>query len=199
MRLFKYFVALAALLVASSPAFADIALPKSPTPLPNAEIRKDLPDVKMTIQRVEGLREARLQIPRSQLGRMNELAGVAQGSAGVAQGGAFRGVGAVIAGLFLSLSVVLTGLLLVRSRRGAALGRAAAVLTACACAAGLTAVAVYANAGLPGWQPQNPGTLTRAASGKPLTGWIRVEVVEEGNEIKLLVPAKTQGGGEEEE
>jgi hypothetical protein len=199
MRLFKYFVALAALLLASSHAFADIALPDKSRPPRNSEIRKDLPDVKMTIERVEGLREVRLQIPRSQLGRMNESAGVGQGGAGVAQAGTLRGAGTVVGGFFLSLSVVLTGLLLVRSRRGAALGRAAVVLLVCVCAAGTAAVAVYANAGLPGWQPQNPGTLTRAASGKPLTGWIRMEVVEEGHEIKLLIPAKSQGGGDEEE
>jgi hypothetical protein len=199
MRLFKHFAALAALLFAASPVFADIALPKRPqAPRADGEIRKDLPDVKMTIERVEGLREARLQIPRSQLGRMNESAGVNVGGAGVAQAGALKGAGTVVAGFFLSLSVVLTGLLLVRSRRGAALGRAAAVVLLCACAAGAAAVAAYANAGLPGWQPQNPGTLLKAGSGKPLTGWIRMEVVEEGYEIKLLLPAKSQGGGEEE-
>jgi hypothetical protein len=199
MRLFRHFAALAALLFATSNAFADIAAPRSPTPQPKSAIRTDLPDVKLTIERVEGLREARLQIPRSQLGRMNELAGVEQGGAGVAQAGTFRGAGTVVAGFFLSLSVVLTGLLLVRSRRGAALGRTAAVLLVCAGAAGAGAVVTYANAGLPGWRPQNPGTLVKAAPGKPLTGWIRMEVVEEGYEIKLLIPAKSQGGGEEEE
>ncbi|HEX8501698.1 MAG TPA: hypothetical protein VF659_14030 [Pyrinomonadaceae bacterium] len=199
MRPFRHFAALALLLVAASPALADIALPRREKAHRDDEIRTDLPDVKMTIQRVEGLREARLQIPRSQLGRMNELAGVTQGGADSARAGTFRGAGTVVAGLFLSLSVVLTGLLLVRSRRGAAVGRAAAVLLVCACAAaGLAAVAAYANAGLPGWQPQNPGTLTKAAPARPLAGWVRVEVVEEGYEIKLLVPAKSQGGGEEE-
>src|SRR5215210_7630139 len=112
MRLFKHFAALAALLFAASPVFADIALPDRPKP-PRAdgEIRKDLPDVKMTIERVEGLREARLQIPRSQLGRMNQVAGATEGGAGVAQAGAFKDAGTVVAGFFLSLSVILTGLL----------------------------------------------------------------------------------------
>ena len=199
MRLFKYCAALAALLFVASNAFADIALPNDKRPHANNEIRKDLPDVKMSIERVEGLREARLQIPRSQLGRMNELAGLGQVGAGLTQTGTLRGAGTVVAGFFLSLSVALTGLLLVRSRRGAAVGRAAAVLLVCVCAAGAAAVVTYANAGLPGWQPQNPGTLTKAAPAKPLSGWIRMEVVEEGYEIKLLLPAKSQGAGDEEE
>ena len=69
MRLFRQLAALALLLAAASPAFADIALPKRPGADPN-EIRRDLPTARMTIERVEGLREARLQIPRSRLQEM---------------------------------------------------------------------------------------------------------------------------------
>ena len=195
MRLFKFCAALALLLVAVSPAFADVAPPPKERAHRDNEVRTDLPDVKMTIQRVEGLREARLQIPRSQLGRVATAAGVGQGGTGLS----LRGPGTVVAGVFLSLAVVLTGLLLVRTRRRVALGRAAAALVVCACAAGLWAVSAYANAGLPGWQPQDPGTLIKAGADKPLAGWIRVEVVEEGHEIKLLVPARSQKIGEEEE
>ena len=193
MRPFKLCAALVLLLVAASAAFANIAPPPKEKKHRNDEVRTDLPDVKMTIQRVEDLREARLQIPRSQLGRFANAAGVNAGDAGPAPGAA----GTVVAGVFLSLAVVLTGLLLVRTRRRVALGRAAAALSVCALALGVWAVSAYANAGLPGWQPQDPGTLIKAASDKPLAGWIRVEVVEEGYEIKLLVPAKWQREGEE--
>lgn len=200
MRLFKHFAALAALLFASSPASADIALPKSPTPTPPAvgEIRRDLPYSQMTIERVEGLREARLQIPRTQLRWMNGMAGEA-GAVSGARPGPLGGTGTVVGGLFLSLSVILTGLLLVRSRRGLAAGRVAAALLACVCAAVLAGVAAYANAGPPpGYRAQNPGTLIRAASAGTLSGSIRIEVVEEGTELKLLLPAKSpKGGGEE--
>jgi len=195
MRLFKQLAPLALLLCAVSPALADVAPPPKERAHREKEIRTDLPDVKMTIQRVEGLREARLQIPRSQLGRFANQAGGVRGGADSALGGA----GTVVAGVFLSLAVVLTGLLLVRTRRRVALGRAAAALSVCALAVGVWVVSAYANAGLPGWQPQDPGTLIKAASDKPLAGWIRVEVVEEGFEIKLLVPAKAQREGEEEE
>ena len=200
MRLFKHFAALAVLLLASSPALADIALPDRPKPPRNSEIRRDLPHSRMTIERVEGLREARLQIPRTQLRWLNGMAGEGS-SAGVTQSGPLGGASTIVGGIFLSLSVVLTGLLLLRSRRrGVRLGRAAVAVLVCACAAGLAAVATRANIAPPqGYRPQDPGTLIKAVSGQALRGSIRVEVVEEGNEIKLLVPAKTQRANGEEE
>jgi hypothetical protein len=205
MRPFKHFAAVAALLLfASSNAFADIALPKppkAPSYSPNdGEIRRDLPYSRMSIERVEGLREARLQIPRSQLERLGVAAGTVGG--GGPHASSARTFGTVVAGLFISFGVALTGLMLLRSRRrGMGVGRAtAAALVACACAAGLAGVAAYANAGPPpGYHQQDPGTLVRAASGGALAGSIRVEVVEEGTEIKLLVPAKARARGGEEE
>ncbi|HJQ34412.1 MAG TPA: hypothetical protein VJ866_19685 [Pyrinomonadaceae bacterium] len=199
MRLFKYPAALALLLfVAASPAFADIALP-NPKPNRVSEVRTDLPFSRMTIERVDGLAEVRLQIPRSQLSRMSAAAGLEEPPT---RSGMMNGASTAVAGVFLSLAVVLTGVLLVRSRRrGAAVGRAAAALVVCATVAGLGVVAAYANAGLPppGSTAQNPGTLIKAASKQPLKGSIRIEVVEDGTEIKLLVPAKSQWSGDDEE
>jgi hypothetical protein len=197
MRLRKQLAALALLLAAASPAFADIALPKRPGADLN-EIRRDLPAARMTIERVEGLREARLQIPRSRLQEMGLAAGI---EAGGAQGAGFKSAGTIVGGAFISLAVVLTGLLLVRSRRGLRVGRAAAGLALCACAVAVAAVTAYANlAPPPGLRPQNPGTLVKAVTGAPLSGAIRVEVVDEGTEIKLLVPARARNErGDEEE
>ena len=197
MRLFRQLAALVLLLAAASPAFADIALPKKPGANPN-EIRRDLPTARMVIERVEGLREARLQIPRSRLQEMGLAAGI---EAGGGQSASLKSTGTVIGGLFISLAVVLTGLLLVRSRRGLRVGRAAAVVALCVLAAGAAAVVTYANvAPPPGLRPQDPGTLVKAVTGAPLSGAIRVEVVDEGYEIKLLVPARARTGkGDEEE
>jgi len=202
MRLFKFPAALALLLVvAASPAFADIAPPPGTRTKAErlGEVRRDLPYSQMSIERVEGLREARLQIPRSQLAGMGLAAGLEQPSA---PSGVWKGAGTAVAGLFLSLAFVLTGVLLVRSRRrGVAVGRAAAVTVACVCAAGLAAVAAYANIAPPqGYRPQDPGTLIKAVSGQALKGSIRIELVEDGTEVKLLVPARSQRAkGEEEE
>jgi hypothetical protein len=199
MRLFKHFAALAVLLLASSPALADIALPNRPKPPRNNDIRRDLPHSRLTIERVEGLREARLQVPRTHLRWMNGAAGEGSNVTG-SLSGPLGGAGTVVGGVFLSLSVVLTGLLLLRSRRrGLRLGRAAVALLVCVSAAGLAGVAAYANAGPPpGYYTQDPGTLIKAASLGTLSGSIRIEVVEEGAELKLLIPAKTPKGDEEE-
>jgi len=190
-------LALALLLAAAAPAFADIALPKKPGADPN-EVRRDLPTARMVIERVEGLREARLQIPRSRLQEMGLAAGIDTGGG---QAASLRSAGTIIGGIFISLAVILTGLLLVRSRRGLRVGRVATAVALCVCAAGAAAVAAYANvAPPPGLRPQDPGTLVRAVSGAPLAGSIRVEVVDEGYEIKLLVPAKPRSNkGDEEE
>ena len=151
----------------------------------------------MTIERVEGLREARLQIPRAQLERMNAAAGIETGGG---QAASLKSAGTIVGGVLLSLAFVLTGLLLVRSRRRGAFGRATAAVVLCACAAGVAAVAAYANAPAPHYRQQDPGTLVRAVTGAPLAGSIRVEVVDEGTEIKLLVPARARTGrGDEEE
>jgi hypothetical protein len=196
MSLFRKLAACALLLAAAPPAFADIALPKPPS-RNNNEVRYDLPFTRMTIERVEGLREARLQIPRSQLERMNAAAGIEGGGA---QSASLKSAGTVVGGVFLSLAFVMTGLLLVRSRRRVALGRATAAVVACACVAGVAAVVTYANAPAPHYRQQDPGSLVRAVTGAPLAGSIRVEVLDEGTEIKLLVPAKARNGkGEEEE
>lgn len=197
MRLFKNLAALAVLLAAASPAFADIALPKRPADNPN-EVRRDLPTARMSIERVEGLREARLQIPRSRLQELRLTAGIETDGA---QSSSLKSAGTVVGGIFISLAVVLTGLLLVRSRRGLRVGRAAAAVALCVCAAGAAAVAAYANAAPPpGLRPQDPGTLVKAVTGAPLAGSIRVEVVDEGYEIKLLIPSKARTGrGDEEE
>src|SRR5215207_8407641 len=99
MRLFKQLAALALLLAAASPALADIALPKKPG-ADNNEIRRDLPAARMTIERVEGLREARLQIPRSRLQELNLAAGV---GGGAGQAATFKSAGTVVGGVFISL------------------------------------------------------------------------------------------------
>lgn len=197
MRLFKHFAALALLLFAAAPVCADIALPRNNNQRPAGEIRSDLPFTRMTIERVEGLREARLQIPRAQLERLNAAAGVEGGGS---MSASFKTAGTIMGGLFISLAVVLTGLLLLRSRRRVALGRATAALFVCACAAGVAGVVAYANAPAPRYRVQSPGTLVRAVTGAPLAGSIRIEVVEGGDEVKLLVPAQARSGrGDEEE
>src|SRR5438270_11405185 len=117
----KHFHALAIavllLLVAASPALADVALPdKKKLDKPDA-VRTDLPFSRLTIESVQGLREARLQVPHNILVKLSPEPSHVAGSMDGTTPGAFRTLSTVVAGLFLSLSVVPAGLLLVRSRR----------------------------------------------------------------------------------
>jgi hypothetical protein len=186
------------LLVTVSPALADVALPDSKKVEKPDAIRTDLPFSRMTIESVAGLREARLQVPRSLLGKLTPAPAGIAGSLDGARPFAFGTAGTIIAGLFIALMFVLAGLLLVRSRRRVA-GRAVAAVLVCVFASAAAAVAAYANAAPPvGWRAQNPGTLLKAVSDRSLAGSVRVEVVEDGYEIKLLVPAKEWKGDEEE-
>jgi hypothetical protein len=199
MRHFRTFAAATLLLlVVASPALADIAPPDRKVERPDA-IRTDLPFGRMTIESVEGLREARLQVPRDILAKLAPAPSSAAGLLDGDQPGAFRNVSTVVAGLFLSLSLVLAGLLLVRSRRRVA-GRAIAAALVCVVAAAAAVVAAYANAAPPPrLRVQDPGTLRKAVSGKPLAGSVRVEVVDVGSDIKLLVPARDSKGDDDEE
>jgi hypothetical protein len=199
MRLLHACAAAALLLVFITPALADVAVPRRNNVERPDAVRTDLPYGRMTIERVPGLREARLQVPRDILAKLTPAQPGAAGLVDGAQPGGFKALGTVVAGLFLSLSVVLAGLLLVRSRKKLA-SRAAAAALLCVFAAAAAAVAAYANAAPPpAWRAQDPGTLLKAASGKPLAGSVRVEVVETGSDIKLLVPAREDGKGDDEE
>ena len=186
------------LLVAVSPALANAGLPDNKKVEKPDAIRTDLPFSHMTIESVAGLREARLQVPRALLGKLTPAPAGVAGSADGARPDAFKTVSTVVAGLFISLSFVLAGLVLVRSRRRVA-GRAVAAVLVCVVASAAAAVAAYANAAPPvGWRAQDPGTLLKSVSDRPRDGSVRVEVVEDGYEIKLLVPAKEWKGDEEE-
>ena len=189
------------LLLAVSPALADVAPPdhkKAPKP---GDIRTDLPFMHMTILPVEGLREARLQVPRDLLSKLPAAPASVAGSVDGARPFAFGTVSTVVAGLFISLSFVLAGLVLVRSRRRVA-GRAMAAMLVCVVASAAAAVAAYANAAPPppvGRRAQDPGTLLKLVpDGMVRGGQIRIEVVEEGYGITLLVPTKEWKGDEEE-
>jgi len=187
------------LLLAVSPALADVAPPDNKKAQKPDAIRTDLPFSHMTILPVPGLREARLQVPRALLGKLPAAPAGVAGSVDGARPDAFKTVSTVVAGLFLSLSIVLAGLVLVRSRRRVA-GRAVAAVLVCVVTAAAAAVAAYANAAPPvGWRAQDPGDLLKIApDGRAREGHVRVEVVEEGYDIILLVPEKKWKGDEEE-
>jgi len=184
-RRFNY-LALAALLLATAVnAFADVRVPdrdknKSPKVQPfSAQMMID-PNTKSS--------EARLLIPREVLQQMR--AGLdgedARGSAL-----AFFNTGGaqtVVAGLFLSLALAFGGLWLVRSRGQRRLGPAALCLAALALC-GVAATAAYANAGPPPVaRSLTSKILIQDAKWYGVYGQVKVEVVDDNNQITLVLP-----------
>ena len=184
-RRFNY-LALAALLLATAVnTFADVRVPdkdknKSPKVSPfTAQMMID-PNTKSS--------EARLLIPREVLQQMR--AGLdgedARGSAL-----AFFNTGGaqtVVAGLFLSLALAFGGLWLVRSRGQRRLGPAALCLAALALC-GVAATSVYANAGPPPVaRSLTSKILIQDAKWYGVYGQVKVEVVDDNNQITLVLP-----------
>ncbi|HVF50780.1 MAG TPA: hypothetical protein VNA19_11875 [Pyrinomonadaceae bacterium] len=135
--------------------------------------------------------EVRLQIPREMLKQLRAQAGTQDETNAATTSGGFNLPPAqtVLAGLFLSLSFITGGFLMLRSRRRSTAQRAAFALVACVLGGAALATVSHANIGPPRLPPLDAGTLVQAApNGTALKGSVRVEVVSEGNEIKLIIP-----------
>lgn len=193
MRTWLYCVAILMFVLTTAPtSLADIALPpenrntnKSAT---KARIDR-LPSTGMVIERRKlETPEVRLQIPKSMLEQLRAegLTGGDASNQTAAATGSVRPFQTIIAGLFLSLSVAFAGLWLVRSRRRPAnrLAVTAIVTLASTC---VLATLGYANI-RPPVRHVDAGTLPRAVTNESLSGKVRVEIVSEGSEIKLLLP-----------
>ncbi|HVF56342.1 MAG TPA: hypothetical protein VM934_09340 [Pyrinomonadaceae bacterium] len=153
--------------------------------------RENLPSSRMTIESRKGAIEATLQIPRSKLKQLRAELDAADaplnGSTESANGGPpFR---TVVGGLFLFLSLAVGGVWVARTRRSLPARAIVSALLILA-AAGAGATIALANIAPPS-RFLNAGSLPRAASTQEeaLTGVVRVEVVADGDEVKLIVPS----------
>ena len=185
-------LALAALMLVSTTAlaFADI-----PNPNNRSSSKSDL-KIQMQIDTDEKAKEARLVIPRAVWQQMRaQLDGSDSQTTATATARFFNMTGAqtIMSGIFLSLAFAFGGVWLMRARKGTerAPARAVALTVALLLTAGITAGVAYANAG--------PPPVARSLTSKILIpelqwwgayGEVKVEVVEEGNEIKLVLPKR---------
>ncbi len=187
MKLRLYCLALA--LCAFAPtAFADIALP-APTRTPEKERRAAaLPAARMSIESRNDATEARLQIPRNVLRQLRAEMDRDDAFDAAATNSPLRPAQTIIAGVFLSLSLAFAGVLIARTRSRAA-KQAAAVALCIFAATGALAIKTLANAGPPEPRTLDAGSLKRATTpDEELKGLIRVEIMPEGNSVKLIVP-----------
>jgi hypothetical protein len=181
------------LMTATTLAFADIPNPNQRSG--NSSSKSDL-KIQMQIDTDDKVKEARLVIPRAVFQQMRAQAeGTdSQRSATTATARFFNMTGAqtIMSGIFLSLAFAFGGVWLVRSRKGAErTARVAALSIALLLAVGVTAGVAYANAG--------PPPVARSLTSKILipelqwwgaSGEVKVQIVEEGNDIKLVLPKR---------
>ncbi|MCA1564330.1 MAG: hypothetical protein LC803_01475 [Acidobacteria bacterium] len=185
-------LSLALLAFAPAVAFADIALPEpAPTRTPQKARRAaPLPAARMSIESRSDVTEARLQIPQNMLRQLRaEMERDAGDAAAATATDSLRPAQTIIAGIFLSLSLAFAGVLVARTRSRAA-KQAAAVALCVFAATGALAIKTLANARPPEPRMLDAGSLKLATTpDAKLNGVIRVEVVDDPNVFKLIVPA----------
>ena len=132
--------------------------------------------------------DARLQIPKARLGELRAALANEDGGDTATRGIAYSSTRTILAGLFLFMSLSFGGVWLARSRQSRSQKVVAAVML-CTAVIGATAIMTQANAGPPPayrWRslPQNLN------AGRSTQGPLKVEIVDEDNGIRLILPLK---------
>ena len=177
------------LLAAAIPIYADIARPSTRVEKPKVSLHTSMvvtPDSKA--------KEARLQISQESLNELRAALGdmPGNGSGASSTGGSIsQRLGAnstrtVMAGMLMFLSLSFAGVWLARSVQTRGQKTVAGLLLGTALISA-TAIITQANAGPPpSWQWRKlSGNLTK---GRPTHASVNIEIVSEGNGIKLIVP-----------
>lgn len=171
---------------AAATARADIAPPRDMTPYkmtPPSTNGASSGSTQFVIEQRSDIDVVRLQIPRTVLQNMQKYQG------GASSGMTSEKLRTVFAGVFLSCAFAFGGVWVLRKRKNGP-ARAAAMLLIALAVAGTATTVTWANAGPPSRVIFPPGTLPKALKNDPrLNGTVVYEVVEDGDEIRLLVPS----------
>ncbi|CAN5312542.1 hypothetical protein BH10ACI3_BH10ACI3_29960 [soil metagenome] len=178
-------------LLASIPAFADIARPNpAKTPKPNSS--KSI-DTMMSIRLDPDAKDARLIIPRSQIkqlrAELDQLDNDTDNTAAVMTTGGVSRTQTIVSGMFLSLALVFGGMWFVRSGRSTTKAGKSLVILAVLAGIGSAATFVYANAGPPAEARSITGKMFVPAMHWYRGGWGNVKLeVSDKTQIELIVP-----------
>lgn len=185
------FIALASVVYAN----ADIARPK-PSPSTEKEGRIVF-HTGLTIVPDANLYEARLRISQSSLQELRAALADVQTNQSMIQRLSHSSTRTIMAGLFLFLSVAFAGVWLARSGQRRSHKVIAAVLL-CAAVIGAATVITRANAGPPGsyrWR----GLPQALSEGRATQGGLDIEIVPDGEGMKLIIPLKNKKPNGDEE
>ncbi len=183
--------AILALLTSAVLAFANLARPK-----PSPQQTKSVLYTSLEVKPESKIYEARLQISEETLKTIIKEAGQSSNSTSTTQNLIHSSPRTMVAGIFMFLSISFAGVWFARSSQRRNHKVIVAVL-ALATVFGLATVMVRANAGPPAsyyWQH----LADNLKQGKPTQAGVSIEVVP-GDEqtIRLLMPVKKNGSGEE--
>ncbi len=167
-------------------ANADIARPK-PSPSPAREGKVVL-HTGLTVVPDARTYEARLQIPEKNLPALREALGMVQTNPSTVQRIAHSSTRTIMAGLFLFLSLSCAGVWMARSGQRRSHKVIAALLLGTAII-GAAAVITRANAGPPGYYRWR-GLPQALSEGRATQGGLDVEIVPDGEGIKLIIPLR---------
>ena len=181
---------LALFLISATPILADIARPTKPA---TPEKPRVVMHTSMVVTTDTKAYDARLQISKESLAELRAALGdlPANGSAAQSTGSISRRITGsstrtLMAGLMMFLSLSLGGIWLARSVQSRGQKTVAAFLL-CTAVIGAAAIMTQANAGPPpSWQWRKLST--NLTQGRPTYASVNIEIVEEGNGIKLIVP-----------
>lgn len=174
---------------------ADIARPK-PSPTPQKEGRIVL-HTGLTVVPDAKLFEARLQISQSSLQDLKEALATVQTNQSTIQRLSHSPTRTIMAGLFLFLSVSFAGVWLARSGQRRSHKIIAAVLM-CAALIGAATVITRANAGPPGYYRWK-GLPQALSEGRTTQGGLDIEIVPDGDGMKLIIPLRNKKPNGDEE
>jgi hypothetical protein len=170
-------------------AFADIARPKtSPSP---EKFNKIVFHTGLTVVPDTKAYEARLQITQEELKSLREALAAVPANPSMMQRVAQSSTRTIMAGVFLFLSVSFAGVWLARAgqRRQSRGHKAIAAVLLCAGIIGAATVITRANAGPPGWY-RWAGLPQALKDGKETSGGLDIEIVPEGNGMRLIIPTR---------
>ena len=186
-------LAAACLLLVSATAYADIARPRE---TPRKPPMKYAINSSMQIVPDSKTYSARLQISEA---TMKEIMESMNDTTAGSTGGRFNGnaLSTIFAGLFLFMSLSFAGVWFARSKSGKFVApRTAAMILLSMGFVGAAAIVTSANAGPPPsylWRnlPKNLN------DGRSTSGGVDIEIVPEGSGVKLIMPIKKSGNGDD--
>ena len=194
MKLTRMIPLVAVCLLFAVPTLADIARPKE-SPAPTKPPAKYVISAPMEIvPDSKTYSSARLQISAATLKEISES--MNETATTSSTGGVNRNkFNTIVAGLFLFMSISFAGVWLARSRSGKLQAPKAAALVLLSMGfIGATAIVTIGNAGPPPsyyWR-----NLTKNLNdGRSTSGGVNIEIVPDGNGVKLIVPMKKSGNG----